>query len=95
MRFPRKQQGAAAVELGFLLIPLVLLAFGVSEYGRAVYQYNTLVKASRDAARYLSAQAPSSATSISSVSRFQVSCGFTVRFSTSSQGMSMTRATPM
>ncbi|MBA5639929.1 pilus assembly protein [Duganella sp. LX20W] len=65
MRFPRKQQGAAAVELGFLLIPLVLLAFGVSEYGRAIYQYNTLVKATRDATRYLSAQGPGNATTIS------------------------------
>lgn len=58
MRFPRKQRGVASVELGILLIPLVLLAFGTSEYGRAIYQYNTLVKSSRDATRFLSGQGP-------------------------------------
>ena len=56
MPFFRKQRGAAAVEMGIVLIPLVLLAFGVTELGRAIYQYNTLVKATRDASRFLSAQ---------------------------------------
>lgn len=52
---PRKRQrGVAAVEFGFLIIPLTLMLFGLTEYGRAIYQYNTLVKATRDAARYLS-----------------------------------------
>lgn len=52
---PRKRQrGVAAVEFGFLIIPLTLMLFGLSEYGRAIYQYNTLVKATRDATRYLS-----------------------------------------
>lgn len=52
----RKQRGVASVELAFLLIPLLLLTFGTTEFGRAIYQYNTLAKASRDAARYLSGQ---------------------------------------
>lgn len=57
--FPRKyQRGVAAVEFGFLLIPLTLMLFGLTEYGRAIYQYNTLVKATRDASRYLSTVAP-------------------------------------
>lgn len=52
---PRKRQrGVAAVEFGFLIIPLTLMLFGLTEYGRAIYQYNTLVKATRDATRYLS-----------------------------------------
>lgn len=52
---PRKRQrGVAAVEFGFLIIPLTLMLFGLTEYGRAVYQYNTLAKAARDATRYLS-----------------------------------------
>jgi Flp pilus assembly protein TadG len=52
------QRGVAAVEMAIMLLPLVILTFGTTEYGRAVYQYNTLVKASRDAARFLSGQGP-------------------------------------
>jgi Flp pilus assembly protein TadG len=44
--------------MGFLLSPLTTLTFGITELGRAIYQYNALVKATRDAARYLSAQGP-------------------------------------
>jgi Flp pilus assembly protein TadG len=56
MTFLKKQRGVAAVELGIVIIPLVLCAFGITELGRAVYQYNTLAKATRDAARFLSTQ---------------------------------------
>ena len=55
---PYRQRGVAAVELGILLIPLVMLAFGITEFGRALFQYNTLAKSTRDAARYLSQQGP-------------------------------------
>ncbi|WP_194712494.1 TadE/TadG family type IV pilus assembly protein [Noviherbaspirillum soli] len=48
------QRGVAAVEFGILLIPLILIAFGTTEFGRAIYQYNTLAKATRDATRFLS-----------------------------------------
>lgn len=59
--FARKaQRGAAAVEFAILIVPLLLMLFGVTEYGRAIYQYNTLVKSVRDATRYLSAVAPGS-----------------------------------
>lgn len=51
-------RGAVAVEFALLLIPLLLLAFGIAEYGRALYQYNTLVKTVRDAARLLSHHNP-------------------------------------
>lgn len=51
-----RQRGVAAVEFGILLFVLVLLVFGITEFGRAIYQYNTLVKATRDAARYLSSK---------------------------------------
>lgn len=60
----RFQRGAAAVELGILLIPLTLLTFGVTEFGRAIYQYNTLVKATRDATRFLSGQGPGDAADV-------------------------------
>ena len=48
------QHGVAAVELALLLAPLVVLLFGVTELGRAIYTYNTLDKTVRDAARHLS-----------------------------------------
>ena len=48
------QKGAATIEFSFLIAPLLLMLFGVTEYGRAIYQYNTLVKSVRDATRYLS-----------------------------------------
>ena len=52
------QKGVAAVELALLLIPLITLAFGISEFGRAIYQYNAIAKGTRDAVRYLSTQTP-------------------------------------
>lgn len=52
------QKGVAAVELALLLIPLITLVFGISEYGRAIYQYNAIAKGARDAVRYLSQTAP-------------------------------------
>lgn len=46
--------GAVAVEFALLLIPMLMLALGAAEFGRALYQYNTLVKATRDSVRHLS-----------------------------------------
>ncbi|WP_183268405.1 TadE/TadG family type IV pilus assembly protein [Burkholderia pseudomallei] len=51
-------RGAVAVEFAIVMIPLVLLATGVAEFGRAIYQYEALTKATRDAARYLSTYLP-------------------------------------
>lgn len=53
-KFMKTMGGAVAVELALLTIPLLILAFGAAEYGRALYQYNTLVKAARDSVRHLS-----------------------------------------
>lgn len=50
----QRQSGVAAVELGLLLVVLIPLVFGISEYGRAMYQYNTIGKSVRAGARYLS-----------------------------------------
>lgn len=58
----RRQRGVAVVELGFTLCLLLAIAFSVTEFGRAIYTYNTLAKATRNAARYLSTQAAGSAT---------------------------------
>jgi Flp pilus assembly protein TadG len=36
----------------------LILAFGITEFGRAMYQYNAIAKAVRDSARHLSQYAP-------------------------------------
>lgn len=50
----RGQRGVAAVEFALVLTPLLIIAFGAVEYGRAIYHYNTLVKSTRSAVRWLS-----------------------------------------
>lgn len=58
------QRGVAAVEFAIVLVPLILLTFGITEYGRAMYQYNTLAKNVRNAVRYLSEKSAGDATQI-------------------------------
>lgn len=58
LRFPSFQRGVAAVEFALLLTPLILMVFGTTELGRAIYSYNTLDKTVRDAARHLSQHGP-------------------------------------
>jgi hypothetical protein len=54
----RKQTGVALVEFALVTPLLLIMTFVVTEYSRALYQYNTLTKSVRDAARYLSVQSP-------------------------------------
>jgi Flp pilus assembly protein TadG len=54
-------RGAVIVEFALLLLPLLLMVFGVAEYGRALYQYNSLVKSVRDSARYIAQHNPNDA----------------------------------
>jgi Flp pilus assembly protein TadG len=54
MRPGTRQRGVALVELAIASLVLLSIAFGITEFGRAIYQYNTLAKAARDAARFLS-----------------------------------------
>ncbi len=56
----RFERGTAAVEFAIVLLPLLIIAFGAAEYGRAIYQFNTLVKSVRAAVRMV---ASTSATS--------------------------------
>lgn len=44
-------KGQAMVEMAFVLFILVLLAFGITEFGRAMYTRNMLNNAARSAAR--------------------------------------------
>ncbi len=54
-----RQQGVELVELALILPLLILLSMLVVEFGRALYEYNTVAKSVRDAVRYLSVQLPS------------------------------------
>ena len=56
MKLPYR--GVALVEFALILPMLLLLTVITTEFGRAMYQYNTLTKSVRDAARYLSMQTP-------------------------------------
>lgn len=49
----RQERGAAAVEFALVLPILLLVVAGTVEFGRAFWFYDTLSKATRDAARYL------------------------------------------
>lgn len=60
-----KQNGVALVEFALVLPLMLILTFIVTEYGRALYQYNVLTKSVRDAARYLSTQNPGDTTKYS------------------------------
>jgi Flp pilus assembly protein TadG len=51
-RLRRHQSGTTAVELAVVLPLLVMLLFGIVEFGRAMATYSTAVTASREAARY-------------------------------------------
>ncbi|MGE5466516.1 MAG: TadE/TadG family type IV pilus assembly protein [Ignavibacteria bacterium] len=65
MRQRRHQCGLALVEFALTMGFLLAAVFGITEFGRAIYQYDTLAKAARDAARYLSSKTPGDAASIS------------------------------
>ena len=68
-----RQAGAAAVELALLtslaLIPMTLIGI---EGGRVFFTYNTLVKNVRDAARYLSTNAPNDDVSVAAAKNLAV-----------------------
>ena len=46
------------MEFALILPLLLLLTMITTEFGRAIYQYNTIVKSLRNATRYLSLQTP-------------------------------------
>lgn len=53
-----RQQGVALVEFALILPLLFIMMLITTELGRAYYQYDTLTKSVREAARYLSVRAP-------------------------------------
>lgn len=56
-----RQKGVAAIEMAILLPLLILVFTGMIEYGRLMWHYDALAKATRDAARYLSKEEVNSA----------------------------------
>jgi Flp pilus assembly protein TadG len=54
----RRQRGVASVEFALLLVPLLIIGFGVLEYGRLLYHYATVVKSVRSAARLMAQRNP-------------------------------------
>ena len=53
-----RQNGTALVEFVLILPLMLVLTFITIEFGRAMYQYNTLTKSVRDAVRYASVRTP-------------------------------------
>ncbi len=50
----RSQRGVAAVEFALVLFLLMVLVSGTVEFGRTIWYYNSLTKATRDGARWMS-----------------------------------------
>ncbi|HEY5072037.1 MAG TPA: TadE/TadG family type IV pilus assembly protein [Caulobacteraceae bacterium] len=50
-RFRDSTSGAAAVEFAFVAMPLMLLIFGILEFGRALWDHNALQETAMAAAR--------------------------------------------
>ena len=53
-----RQRGVASVEFALFLVPLLMIAFGALEYGRLLYQYDTVVKSVRSATRLIAQRNP-------------------------------------
>jgi Flp pilus assembly protein TadG len=68
-RFARSERGAAMVEFAVVLPLLLLLVFGIIDFGRALYTLNNLTSAVREGGRYAAAQVedPTSATAVAAV----------------------------
>ncbi len=53
MRLHRsRRRGQSLVEFALVLLPLLMLLVGIIDVGRAIYGFNTVANASREAARY-------------------------------------------
>lgn len=57
LKQPQGQRGMALVEFTIVLPLVLLLLLALGEFGRMLFQYNTLLQASRDAGRYVASQA--------------------------------------
>ncbi len=48
----QKRGGAAAIETAFIMIPMLMMFFGIFEYGRLLMDWNVLNNATREGCRY-------------------------------------------
>lgn len=69
MRFTRDERGAAMVEFAIVLPLLLMLVFGIIDFGRALYTLNNLTAAVREGGRYAAANVndPTTAAAIAAV----------------------------
>lgn len=56
-RVANPERGVAAVEFAILAPIMLMLLLATAEFGRALYEYNTLAKAVRDGVRYYASNA--------------------------------------
>lgn len=84
----KKQRGVALVEFALILPFLLLLSITAVEFGRAIWEYNTLTKAVRDSARYLSIQTPG--TNVTQARRLMVYGNLSGTGTPLARGLSMT-----
>lgn len=68
-----EQNGQALVEMAFVLPLLLLILFGIIEFGRALYITNTLTNAAREGARRASVT-PSPPLDVAGLESFVESC---------------------
>ena len=52
VRFVRDERGAALVEFAMISVVLMILIFGIIDFGRALYTKNSLTNAAREGGRY-------------------------------------------
>ena len=76
----KTQKGAAMVEFAIVLPLLLVLIFGIIEFGNLLMKFNTLNKITMDAARYMSIWQPGNSAIIPSVvtsAQNVMNCGIT------------------
>ena len=51
-RASRDRRGQSLVEFALIVLPFLMILIGIFDVGRAIYGYNTVANAAREAARY-------------------------------------------
>jgi Flp pilus assembly protein TadG len=71
----KNEQGQAVVEISLILLLFILMIFGITEFARVMYTYNTLVQCTRAAARWAVVNNVTSVTSVKNVAVYGNSAG--------------------
>ncbi len=98
MNAANKSRGQAAVEFALAMPALLLIVFGIVDFGRAVWAYNSVAYLARDGARY--GTVPSHGTSAIQTyaagrctTMLTDTCGFTAPPAANAAAISVTRGT--